>query len=42
MWQLLFSMHMLAQDTVAFIEQNEMTRDAFKGEAAGVKTGYRK
>lgn len=29
-------------DTVAFIEQKEMARDAFKGEAAGVKTGYRK
>ena len=29
-------------DTVAFIEQKEMARDAFKGEAAGVKTGYKK
>merc|ERR1712237_265090 len=28
-------------DTVAFIEQKEMARDAFKGEAAAVKTGYR-
>ena len=29
-------------ETVAFIEQKEMARDAFKGEAAAVKTGYRK
>ena len=29
-------------DTVAFIEQKEMASDAFKGEAAGVKTSYRK
>merc|ERR1712055_206174 len=29
-------------DAVAFIEQKEMARDAFKGEAAAVKTGYKK
>ena len=29
-------------DTVAFIEQKEMARDAFKGEAAAVRTGYRR
>ena len=29
-------------DTVAFIEQKEMARDAFKGEAATIKSGYRK
>ena len=29
-------------DAIAFIEQKEMARDAFKGEAAAIKTGYRK
>ena len=29
-------------DAVAFIEQKEMARDAFKGEASAIKTGYRK
>ena len=29
-------------DAVAFIEQKEMARDAFKGKAAAIKTGYRK
>ncbi len=29
-------------DTVAFIEQKEMARDAIKGEAVAMKTGYRK
>ena len=29
-------------DAVAFIEQKEIARDAFKGEAAAIKTRYRK
>ena len=29
-------------NTVAFVEQKEMARDAFKGEAAAVKSGYKK